>query len=223
MSWAAARSSRFGRRCGDATRQPRCATLVRHRFEGNAGRRDYRDLRAIRSQAIKEWRSLVAPLPASHWKARVLTSAQSLIRDDGQIDTSQVRGVNPDLRVRPFFAHGAKISIRESLVGAFNEEMGLQSVDPDLMQAHNGSRIVTRSGMQLDGSSDQIEAPPTDLVTDDPDHDGMTNEFPPALSTSWSFICSTTSSRRSINKLERPIKAADFLTKLAVLIAILPI
>ena len=40
------------------------------------------------------------------------------------------------------------------------------------MQAHNGSRIVTRSGMVLDGSTDRLEAPPTDLVSDDPDHDG---------------------------------------------------
>ena len=60
----------------------------------------------------------------------------------------QVRGVDADLRVRPFFAHGGKISIREFLIGAFNDEMGLQSVDPDLMQAKNGARVVTPSGME---------------------------------------------------------------------------
>jgi hypothetical protein len=59
--------------------------------------------------------------------------------------------------------------------------MGLQSVDPELMQAHNGARIVTRSGMVLDGSTDRLEAPPTDLVNDDPDHDGVTNEIPASL------------------------------------------
>jgi hypothetical protein len=57
----------------------------------------------------------------------------------------------------------------------------LQSVDPELMQAHNGARIVTRSGMVLDGSTDRLEAPPTDLVSDDPDHDGVTNEIPASL------------------------------------------
>jgi CxxC motif-containing protein (DUF1111 family) len=92
-----------------------------------------------------------------------------------------VRGVNPDLRVRPFFAHGGKISIREFLVGAFNDEMGLQSVDPEMMQAHNGARIKTRSGMVLDGSLDQIEAPPTDSYIADPDHDGFANEIPTSL------------------------------------------
>ena len=138
------------------------------------------DLRSIRAQVMNEWRR------TQRATSKLLTSkgiefGTITIRDDGQLDTSQVRGVNPDLRVRPFFAHGAKISIRESAIGAFNEEMGLQSVDPDLMRAHNGARITTRSGMQLDGSSDQIEAPPTDAVTGDPDQDGVTNEIPASL------------------------------------------
>src|SRR5829696_2375682 len=129
------------------------------------------DLRLIRSKAGEEWhathRSITRTLESKGINFGTIT-----VRDDGQIDTSQVRGVDADLRVRPFFAHGGKISIRESLVGAFNEEMGLQSVDPDLMKAHNGSRITTRSGMQLDGATDRHEQPPTDIVSDDPDHDG---------------------------------------------------
>jgi hypothetical protein len=59
--------------------------------------------------------------------------------------------------------------------------MGLQSVDPELMRAHNGARIITRSGMVLDGSKDQLEAPPTDREADDPDHDGITNEIATSL------------------------------------------
>jgi hypothetical protein len=138
------------------------------------------DLRLIRSQAITEWRR------TNRGNSKQLVSkgiefGTIIIRDDGQIDTTQVRGVNPDLRVRPFFAHGAKISIRESAIGAFNEEMGLQSVDSDLMRAHNGASITTRSGMQLDGSTDQIEAPPTDAASADPDQDGITNELPASL------------------------------------------
>jgi len=138
------------------------------------------DLRLIRSQAINEWR-LTHRATSKVLLSKGIEYGTIVIRDDGQIDTSQVRGVNPDLRVRPFFAHGAKISIRESAIGAFNEEMGLQSVDPDLMRAHNGARVTTRSGMQLDGSSDQIEAPPTDAATGDPDQDGITNEIPTSL------------------------------------------
>ena len=105
-----------------------------------------RDLRAIRSQAGKEWHATRRTITKS-LDSKGINFGTITFLSDGQIDTSQVRGVDPDLRVRPFFAHGGKISIREFVVGAFNDEMGLQSVDPELMQAHNGSRIVTRSGM----------------------------------------------------------------------------
>lgn len=138
------------------------------------------DLRLIRSQVINEWR-LTHRATSKALVSKGIQYGVIAVREDGQIDTSQVRGVNPDLRVRPFFAHGAKISIRESAIGAFNEEMGLQAVEPDLTQASNGARITTRSGMQLDGSSDQIESPPTSAPTDDSDHDGITNEIPASL------------------------------------------
>lgn len=138
------------------------------------------DLRSIRAQAIAE----------AHHSHHAVTSALNskgihygaiIAEPGGTVDTSQVRGVNPDLRVRPFFAHGGKISIREFLVGAFNDEMGLQSVDPEMMQAHNGARVTTPSGMVLDGTQDQIEAPPTDSETADPDQDGVANEVPTSL------------------------------------------
>jgi hypothetical protein len=38
----------------------------------------------------------------------------------GTVDTSGVKGVDPDLRVKPFFAQGGSFSIREFAVGAFN-------------------------------------------------------------------------------------------------------
>jgi hypothetical protein len=98
-------------------------------------------------------------------------------------NTSAVVGVNPDLRVRPFFAQGGTISIREFAVGAFNAEMGLQSNDPDLVAAAiNLQRVVTPSGMVLDGSRDMIEAPPVTPTSGlDPDGDGISNEIPVAL------------------------------------------
>jgi hypothetical protein len=98
-------------------------------------------------------------------------------------NTSGVVGVNPDLRVRPFFAQGGTISIREFAVGAFNAEMGLQSNDSDLVAAAiNRQRVVTPSGMVLDGPVDAIEAPPvTPTSGADPDGDGIQNEIPQAL------------------------------------------
>ena len=138
------------------------------------------DLRAIRDAAMAEARSKQLPVTKA-LNSKGINYGSLTARPDGTVDTSHVEGVNPDLRVRPFFAHGGKISIREFIVGAFNDEMGLQSVDPELMQAHNGARMTTPSGMVLDGSQDQIEAPPTDNDLSDPDHDGVVNEIPTSL------------------------------------------
>jgi hypothetical protein len=80
---------------------------------------------------------------------------------DGTVDTSKVVGVDTDLRVKPFFAEGSTISIREFVVGALHNEMGMEaSADPDLLTASAGGRVVTPSGMVLDGSQDKISPPP---------------------------------------------------------------
>ena len=96
-------------------------------------------------------------------------------------NTSQVVGVNADLRVRPFFAQGGTISIREFLVGAFNAEMGIEGADPDLLAAANGGVVTTPAGMVLDGTKDDIEAPPVSSTSEDGDGDGVTNELDVAL------------------------------------------
>jgi cytochrome c peroxidase len=138
------------------------------------------DLRAIREKAKEE-----AQRKGHKVTRKLLTKGISFgsitALPDGSVDTSCVEGVDPDLRVRPFFAHGGTISIREFVVGALRNEMGLEAVDPDLAAASAGGRFVTLSGMVLDGSQDQIEAPPTGDPCADPDHDGVSNEVPAAL------------------------------------------
>jgi mono/diheme cytochrome c family protein len=127
------------------------------------------ELRAIRSLALakaaKYGKALTWPLYAKGVRFGHITAAPN-----GSVDTSQVEGVDPDLRVRPFSADGGTMSIREFVVGALNAEMGLQAPDAELMSARNGGRVVTRSGMVLDGALDRAEAPPT----------GPT-EIPPAI------------------------------------------
>jgi hypothetical protein len=94
---------------------------------------------------------------------------------NGSVDTSKIVGVDPDLRVKPFFAEGSTISIREFVVGAMHKELGLEaSTDPDLLAASAGGRVVTPSGMVLDGSKDKISPPPAP----DPENG---NEVDPAL------------------------------------------
>ncbi|MEE8142712.1 MAG: di-heme oxidoredictase family protein [Planctomycetota bacterium] len=100
---------------------------------------------------------------------------------DGSVDTSAVQGVNEDLRVRPFFAEGTTISIREFTVGALNAEMGLEAPDPDLAAASSGGIVTTPAGMVLDGTQDDIEGPPVTSEMEDADGDGVVNEIPTSL------------------------------------------
>ncbi len=100
---------------------------------------------------------------------------------NGTVDTAGVRGVNADLRVRPFFAQGDTTSIREFVVGAFNDEMGLQSVDALTIAGANRQRVVTPTGMVLDGRIDTVKRAPPNSAQEDPDGDGVVNEIPQSL------------------------------------------
>jgi hypothetical protein len=138
------------------------------------------DLRLIRAQALVEARSNGRPISKQLVSKRI-SYGWITAYADGTLDTTQVKGVNSDLRVRPFFAHGETMSIREFVVGALQNEMGLQAVDPGLALAHQGGKMISPAGMVLDGSVDQIDAPPTDHPLADPDEDGVKNEIPTSL------------------------------------------
>jgi len=118
------------------------------------------DLRTIRAaataQAIAMGLATTRPLTSKGISYGRITGLPN-----GAVDTSEVEGVDPDLRVRPFSAHGGTISIREFVVGALHAEMGLAVDDPDLMAAQTGP-VTTPSGMQLNGLTDTIEGPPAD-------------------------------------------------------------
>ena len=117
------------------------------------------DLRLIREEAVTSARasrqSVTRRLVSQGISFGSLTAAP-----DGTIDTSAVQGVDPDLRVRPFFAHGGTVSIREFVVGALHAEMGMDAADPDVSRAAAGDRVTTPSGMVLDGRLDRVEAAP---------------------------------------------------------------
>ncbi len=132
------------------------------------------DLRTIRQQAINQaeesGHSVTLPLLSKGIDYGTITATPS-----GTVDMSNVQGVDPDLRVRPFFAQGKTMAIREFVVGALHKEMGLEVNDPDLANAHAGARVVTPSGMVLDGALDSIDAPP------DPDPGSGQYEIDPAI------------------------------------------
>jgi mono/diheme cytochrome c family protein len=138
------------------------------------------DLRSIRAAAVSDARGKGKAV-RRNLTSKGIDYGRITASPDGSVDASEVVGVNPDLRVRPFFAQGGTISIREFIVGALNAEMGIEAVDPDLEAASAGGRVVTPAGMVLDGSMDRIEAPTAHSASDDPDGDGVVNEMPVAL------------------------------------------
>ena len=117
------------------------------------------ELRQIRAQAIAQAQQRNRPV-THHLMSKGINYGNITALPNGSVDTSQVSGVDPDLRVKPFFHHGGTISIREFAVGAFNDEMGMQAVDPGLMSAHNGARVRTPTGMVLDARKIRLKRHP---------------------------------------------------------------
>lgn len=113
-----------------------------------------RDLAIAQAQQKKRSVTLILVSKGIHF-GRITANA------DGSVDASKVEGVDADLRVKPFNAEGSITSIREFVVTALHNEMGLEaSSDPDLLTASAGGRVVTPSGMVLDGSKDKVMPPP---------------------------------------------------------------
>ncbi len=132
------------------------------------------DLRSTRDLAIVKAQQTKHPVTMK-LLSKGINYGSITAKADGSLDTSKVQGVDSDLRVKPFFAEGSTISMREFIVGALHGEMGMEaSTDPDLLTASAGGRVVTPSGMVLDGSKDKISAPPQ------PD-DVNGNEVDPAI------------------------------------------
>ncbi|MEM7170708.1 MAG: di-heme oxidoredictase family protein, partial [Pseudomonadota bacterium] len=137
-------------------------------------------LREIRTQSLRDAAESGGPISVA-LEAKGISFGTITANADGTLDTSQVEGIDPDLRVRPFFAEGSTMSIREFVVGAFNDEMGLQSFDPCLFDAASGGICTTPAGMVLDGITDPVKGPPLSSANEDGDGDLVVNEIDPAL------------------------------------------
>ena len=103
---------------------------------------------------------------------------------DGTVDFSELEGIDEDLRVRPFFAEGSTISIREFVIGAFKAEMGLEAADPILCAVTDSDDpqvAMSAAGMLFDPTLDTFERPPVCDALEDGDGDGIAAELDPAL------------------------------------------
>lgn len=154
------------------------------------------DLRAIRAQALREAKTgLVSGTTTTAGSPRPTPVTRPLLskgvsfgritaHPDGRVDTSAVRGVDANLRVRPFLHQGQTASIREFLVGAFHAEMGLQAWDPVLCAATDPSApqaAQSIAGFKYDPALDDFERPPACSPNEDVDGDRKANEIDPAL------------------------------------------
>lgn len=138
------------------------------------------DLRSIRAQAMLLAHNTGQPI-TRRLMSKGISYGSITARPNGAVDTSNVQGVDPDLRVKPFFAHGGAFSIRQFVVGALKNELGLEAVDPDLRLVSQGGKVTTPSGLVLDGALDPVDPPPAADATSDGDHDGVANEVPQSL------------------------------------------
>lgn len=141
------------------------------------------DLRAIRAEALAKAASSAQPVTLPLTSKRIRFGFVTAL-PNGDVDTSQVDGVDPDLRVRPFFAHGGEFSMRAFAIAAFKDEMGLESPDPVLCSAIDPVHpvtAVTPAGLVLDPALDKIRHPPVCSPGDDGDGDGIVNEIDGAL------------------------------------------
>jgi hypothetical protein len=137
------------------------------------------ELRAIRDKAIAKAHSSGKPKTMA-LVGKGINYGTITAYPDGSVATAGIIGVDPDLRVRPFFVQGGTISIREFIVGAARGEMGIEAVDdPDLKSASMDHNVVTTpSGMVLDGQDDAVEAPPSATESLDPTN---TTEMPASI------------------------------------------
>ena len=138
------------------------------------------DLRAIRAAARHAAQTSGQPVTRTLQSARGSNYGRHHRHPNGNVDISQVVGVDTDLRVKPFFHHGETFSIREFAAGALNAEMGLEPPDADLLAASAGGRVVTPAGMVLDGALDTI-LPPAAVPGQDNDGDGHVDEIDTAV------------------------------------------
>jgi hypothetical protein len=149
------------------------------------------DLRAIRAQAIREAKTGTVDGRTGTPKAvtRPLMSkgigfGRITAHPDGRVDTSQVQGVDPDLRIKPFLHQGATASLREFLIGALHAEMGLQAWDPVLCSVTSKTSpkpATSPAGFKYDPALDDFEEPPVCSSSEDLDGDGKAGEIDPAL------------------------------------------
>jgi hypothetical protein len=141
------------------------------------------ELRTIRANAIQLARTFRTSVTLN-LRSKGISYGRIRAFPNGSVDTSLVQGVSPNLRVRPFFAEGGTISIREFAIGAFKAEMGLEAPDEILCAVTDPVSPqpgVSPAGFAFDPALDTFERPPVCDEAEDGDADGVVNEIDTAI------------------------------------------
>jgi hypothetical protein len=137
------------------------------------------DLRAIRTRALQ--RALSSNRPVTRKLiSKGIRYGKITAHPGGDVDTSAVKGVDQDLRVRPFFAQGGTVTIREFTIGAMKAEIS----DPVLCTVTDPlspQLVESPSGFVYDPGLDNFDRPPICDGITDRDGDGVLEEIDPAL------------------------------------------
>ena len=142
-----------------------------------------KELRETRDEAIQKATNTESTV-RMRLTAKGVDFGKIIAKPDGTIDATNIEGVDPDLRIKPFLHHGETTSIREFIVGAFKAEMGMESPDPILCAVtdpDNPQAMVSPSGMEFNPVLDFFERPPVCDASTDGDNDGVINEIDPAI------------------------------------------
>lgn len=114
------------------------------------------DLAALRSDALAraraEYRPITVDLVTKGVEFGTLTA-----RPDGTYDSADVRGVDPDLVVKPFGVKGVAISLREFTVFALNHHHGIQAEERFGFR-RTGVHDFDADGVVLEFSVGQVSA-----------------------------------------------------------------
>lgn len=140
-------------------------------------------LRQTRDEALEQAKNSNQPVEMP-LRAKGVDYGKLVAHPDGSLDTSQVQGVDTDLRVKPFFAQGKTASMREFIIGALKDEMGLEAWDPILCATtdpDNPQLKYSSAGFLYDPVEDTFERPPVCDQGEDKDADGVTAEVDPAV------------------------------------------
>ncbi|HET8798416.1 MAG TPA: di-heme oxidoredictase family protein [Thermoanaerobaculia bacterium] len=141
------------------------------------------DLWAIRDRAIadakRQKRAVELPL-----RSKGIDFGTIKAFPNGDVDTSGVRGVGPNLQILTFNLGGhagADPALKPFFVGAFNGEMGLEAVDEDIRSFYQtGHTVITPAGLRIQGINIE-ESPCRNDPNCDHDGDGVANEVPQSI------------------------------------------